>query len=249
MESYKPQEPIQETPVPISEENRSQQSEEGTPPGDQAGLHFYNFLQQYDASQHQNEIREQNRDIVDRQRLRVERRTFWVGILGLVGLLLTLRETRKATYIAAQALILDQRPWVFVKETMLVALRPNIPITAFIEYANTGRSPAFIIESSVAFRTVDSSGLPVIPDYEAPEPQNFILSPVVPQRQRQMTKKGLLPQDVAAVRNGIFQFYVYGYVRYKDSQGDEHKTGFIVLYNPKLETLDHSPHPNYTYAD
>jgi hypothetical protein len=192
----------------------------------------------------------------DDQSSRLHRRNFWLGVTTAVLLFvyttitaLLWCETWQATRIAAEALILDQRPWVFVKEPTLVSLQPNIPITAFVEYINTGRSPAFIVESSVAFRTVDSSGLPVTPEYEASEPQNYILSPVVPHHQRQVTGKGLLPQNVAAVNDGIFQLYIYGYVKYRDSRGDEHKTGFIVLYNPKQQTLDHSPQPNYTYAD
>lgn len=94
----------------------------------------------------EDEARAKRTERRDEQRLWVERATFIVGFLGLVGLLFTLQQTRISTEAVTKQLELSERPWISVD---LVATRPlvftegsKISIWAQFILKNLGHSPA-----------------------------------------------------------------------------------------------------------
>lgn len=152
----------------------------------------------------------------------------------------------KALKVTKRAMALDQRPWVFVQDISVLSLEPNKENLIQLYFVNTGHSPAYIFEEDTNV-WMSKEPLPEFPPYGS-HPQNFILPPG-PARQAVVSIPLTSPEIVAGIKDRIWSFYLFGYIKYRDVLAEHHRTGFLLRYNPNRSQFDFLPLPNYTYAD
>lgn len=193
------------------------------------------------------ETRSQTCDAQQKKSIRWWKRPIWWQVFfnGTIATFTVLYAcvSYKQLEILRQTLTADQRPWVFAGDISIGTLEPNQPNPVQIVFINTGRTPARIFEECTEF-LITNRPLPETPPY-TPFTQNVILTPGLIRVAANQTQP-MPPQTIAAIKDRSAQFYIFGYVKYRDTFGIEHKTGFNVIFNPEKSRFDSHPHKNYT---
>lgn len=236
MESNKPQEPIQEAPNPTSGERDPQKDEGGFPPDNRPDFYLYHLLQQYSTGQREQERREQSRDTVDRQRLKVEKIAAWIGFAGILGLLFNLCETRRSVNVAIKNARLDQRAWVLPNDVITpTEYKEGVPLRFGVRLLNTGKTPALNVKTLVGGITWPR-GQPFRIEYEdAPwaSPGRSI-GTLLPSTPAVATAEPtpITKRQLEALQNKVTVLYLYGEVSYDDVFNVSHCTSFCFMISP-----------------
>jgi len=172
-----------------------------------------------------------------------------------------LKETRTATGLTRETIVLTQRPKVIVRNVSVFAEDPgaalfeagkSVSLKGSIFLVNVGNTAAHIIgASSGVFRDV----LPMIPPYMG-SLGSIIDIDLKPGNGTPWHFETILPQVTDSdiyrkLRESSIPVYVLGRITYSDQLGTIRITGFCRQWNAATKRFSdlNSPDPDYEYAD
>ncbi len=166
-----------------------------------------------------------------------------------------MKEHKKAFDELASAVSNSERPWIRAKAHLPDKLRPvgEKRVTRFFwNIHSAGRSPATVIESdAVVWRVADMTTIPKQPLYEGPPMKmHTMLTPddvVSIYWMIEPAGQGLTIDEVAKIRDGKLTLFVYGFVRYLDSDKRTHTTRFCQTYHVPTDADDPKKEGFYSY--
>jgi hypothetical protein len=170
-------------------------------------------------------------------------------------------ETRKATNLTREALILTQRPKLIVRNIVIPELermKPDTP-NELLDYllrgrfyvANVGGIMAEIREVHSQLYIVDNAALPMECPYESvagSAMKNTWISPgtALPILMDQIT---LTVSDFAKIVHRLTSVYIMGFVLYSDDLGNVRQTAFCRRFNHESRRFSKVKDPDYEHAE
>lgn len=166
---------------------------------------------------------------------------FLLGIAGTIALIVTLRESRRATATAMKALhvqqsaeravmVIESVSSTISEPTMLRRHRPELPeaqicsLQACVQFANRGRSIAFLRTFAINFEIGPEPSSPSYPDeVRAQLHQPLDVDAVVP---LYLPVTSIPQEQYELIRSEDTHGWLYGYITYDDLFGDQHVTSF-----------------------
>lgn len=147
----------------------------------------------------------------------------------------------------------EQRAWLGVCGVELGAFERNRPVSIFIKFCNTGRSPARGIQEALRYRTAytviagpsaqDLQHLTYIHSTSVAPAGSYTLrgggGVIIPDRPEEIQGQNALIKNFSEIQSGR-QILYYGTFRYKDAFGMTRHTEFCVfLANPDTKEINY----------
>jgi hypothetical protein len=163
--------------------------------------------------------------------------------------------------IQAWAFIQSERANLFFQIATIVPypLAANQPMWVQVNVTNTGKAQAFVVDEKIAFH-IDKRPLSGKAAY--PESNKYHAKGFIPAGNTRhiligpTTDRTLSESEIATIKNGESQFYIYGFAKFTDDFTilGPREVGFCVVYNPVDPTntpgprLDDCDNPAYVYS-
>jgi hypothetical protein len=193
-------------------------------------------IQQQNADERESEKSEANQNVTtQRQLAKYTRGLFWVGFLQGAALLITAVILYKQVVTGRSA----ERAWLKPAPRFNKLDQPPPNGAATILYVcslkNTGRTPARIVQTGLAFRRIDKlEHLPKEPTYLEQEILDAGRSLLVPGDEFAVSTLAQQPMTTAeyvTLRNRQVFMYSYGFVKYLDVFGKSREFRFVHYYH------------------